>query len=71
MDRDIVAEFNPKEEILIRDPEELRRKILAIRADGKENLNILSDYDSTLTKKVYKNEPTNHSFNTLEKVDLR
>lgn len=71
MDRDIVAEFNPKEEIFIKNPEELRRKILGMRADGKERLNILSDYDSTLTRKMYKDQPADHSFNALEKVARR
>ena len=68
MERDIVANFNPSEEIFIKNPEELRRKILTIRSDGKENLNILTDFDSTLTKKVYNNLPTEHSFNAMEKV---
>jgi len=70
MDRDIIAEANVDEKIFIRDPEELKRKILAMRADGKEMLNILSDFDCTLTKKTYNNEKADHSFNVMERVCL-
>lgn len=68
MERDIVADLNPNEEIFIRNPKELRRKLLAIRSDGKEMLNILSDFDCTLTKKTHNNERADHSFNAMEKV---
>jgi hypothetical protein len=70
MERDIIADGNAIEEIFIRDPKELRRKILAMRTDGKEILNILSDFDCTLTKKTYNNEKVDHSFNVMEKVCL-
>ena len=68
MDRDIIADFNSSEEIFIRNPEELKQKILSMRADGKLKLNIFSDFDCTLTRKFYNNERADHSFKAIENV---
>ena len=68
MKRDIIAEFNSKEEIVMRNPEELRQKILAMRADGKANLNVFADFDSTLTRKMYNGKRADDSFYAIERV---
>ena len=69
--RDLIADYNYGEEIVLRDPEELRKKILSMREDGKSKLNILADFDGTLTKKTYQGKPAHNSFNAIENVILK
>lgn len=40
------------ENILIKNPEELQKKIDKIKADGKEELHVVSDFDRTITKGI-------------------
>lgn len=68
VERDIVAEFDPSEEIVVRDAQELRNKILAMRADGKQKLNVLADFDSTLTRKMYRGKKGEDSYDSIENV---
>ncbi len=44
------------ENILIKNPEELQKKIDKIKADGKEELHIVSDFDRTITKGTEKGQ---------------
>ncbi len=70
MERDVEADFNNKEEIYVKDFEGLRKKIAAMRKDGKEQLNILADFDYTLTRKMYDNEKADNSFKALEHEEV-
>lgn len=68
MERDIIAEYNPYEEIFIKNPEAVRAKIVAMRKDGKSKLNILSDFDYTLTRRTLKHERADNSYKAIENV---
>ena len=70
MNRDIEAEFNIKEEIYIKDWEGLKKKIAAMRKDGKTKLQILTDFDYTLTRKTHQGEKADNSFICLEHEDM-
>lgn len=71
MGRDIETPFNVEERIFIKDLEGLKKKIANCRKDGKSKLNILADYDSTLTRRTLEGEKADNSFKVLENVKLK
>eukprot|EP00831_Metopus_contortus_P032958 TRINITY_DN26505_c0_g1_i1.p2 TRINITY_DN26505_c0_g1~~TRINITY_DN26505_c0_g1_i1.p2 ORF type:complete len:100 (+),score=28.87 TRINITY_DN26505_c0_g1_i1:116-415(+) len=59
MTRDIVSPKNTEEKIFLRNPEELRKKLMQIKEDGPSKLNVFSDFDMTLTLSlIHISEPT-------------
>jgi len=68
MERDIIAEYNKYEQIFIKDPEKVKAKIKTMKKDGKEKLNIFSDFDYTLTRRTYAHGKADNSHKAIENV---
>ena len=72
MDREIEAPLNhASEEVYIKDLEGLKKKLAIFRKDGKEKLQILTDFDYTLTKKMtFDGQKADNSFKALENNEI-
>ena len=68
MPRDIEAPFNPLEEISVRNLGLLREKIAQMKAEGREKMAVLADFDYTLTRRTLGDLKADNSFKVLENV---
>ena len=68
MKRNIVAEFNPNEQIFIKNPAAVKDKIQEMKKDGISKLNLLSDFDYTLTRGTINKEKADNSYKAIENV---
>ena len=66
----LIGEFNNCERIIIRNSDDLSKKLNVIRSMGKENLSIYSDFDYTLTINNIEGKNADSTFSVLSHSEL-
>lgn len=59
------AEFNPEEGVLIKNKEDVIEKLRSLLRDGIESLQVITDFDQTLTRAFVNGNKANSTFCVL------